>query len=400
MRKLKIIFIVLGLIILVTASYSFGFGAGKIGEYFRPTVGYIITNQEKGKPKELDFSLFWKVWDEVHQKYVGDINDEKLIQGAMNGILEGLDDPYSMVLKPEQSRELLDELSGSFGGIGVELVVRDHYLTVLAPLKDSPAERAGLKPKDVILKIDDKDATKMTFEEAVSAIRGKPGTKVKLTVMRQGLEAVQEFEIERIEITGTNVMFEIKDDVAILRIRQFGEDTADLLKKYAEEIKANKNIKGVVVDLRNNPGGYLDSAVDSSSIFIEDGIIVYEEHKDGKKIEYKAKGAATLGSYPLSILINEGSASASEIMAGAIKDYKKGTLIGKKTYGKGSVQELETIGNGLYLKITVAKWLTPNGQVINGEGIQPDIEVDLTDADIKADRDPQLDRAIREIKNK
>ncbi|MBU2595768.1 S41 family peptidase, partial [Patescibacteria group bacterium] len=396
MKKLKIVLVILGLLILVTASYSFGFGAGRIGDYFRPTVGYVLKNQDKGKPKEIDFSLFWKVWDAVHQKYVGEINDEKLVEGAINGMLEGLGDPYSMILKPEQSSELLNELSGTFGGIGVELVVRDGNLMVLAPLKDSPAEKAGLKPKDIILKIDDKDATKMAFDEAVAAIRGKPGTKVKLTILRQGLEAVKEFEIERAEISGTNVMFEVKDNIAILRIRQFGEDTTDLVKKYAEEIKADKNIKGVVVDLRNNPGGYLDSAVEVSSVFIEDGVIVYEEKKDGQRQEYKAEGRATLGSYHLAVLVNEGSASASEIMAGALKDYKKGPLIGKKTFGKGSVQELENIGGGLSLKITIAKWLTPNGTAINNEGIKPDIEVDLSDDDIKADRDPQLERAIEE----
>ncbi|MCX6811715.1 MAG: S41 family peptidase [Candidatus Berkelbacteria bacterium] len=396
-KGLKVFLVVLGCLILIVASYSFGYGAGRIGDYLHPTVGYKVINQDKGKPKEIDFSLFWKVWDVVHQKYVGEINDEKLVEGAINGILEGLGDPYSMILKPEQSSKLLDELSGTFGGIGVELVVRDGNLMVLAPLKDSPAEKAGLKPKDIILKIDDKDATKMTFDEAVAAIRGKPGTKVKLTVMRQGLEQVQEFNIERAEIKDTDVMYETKGDIGIIRIRQFGENTNELVRKHANEIKADKNIKGVIVDLRNNPGGYLDSAVEISSIFIEDGAIVYEEQKNGQKQEYKAKGAAVLGNYPLVVLVNEGSASASEIMAGAIQDYKKGTLVGKKTFGKGSVQELDTVGGGLSLKITIAKWLTPNGTAINGEGIKPDIEVDLTDDDIKADRDPQLDKAIEEL---
>lgn len=400
MKKLRIFLIILALLILITASYSFGYGAGAVGNYLRPTVGYVITNQDKGKPKEIDFSLFWQVWDQVHQKYVGEINDEELVRGAINGMIGGLGDPYSILMKPEESKGLLDELSGSFGGIGVELVVRNNYLTVLAPLKDSPADKAGLKPKDIILKIDDQDAVKMTFEEAVAAIRGKPGTKVKLTVMREGLEQVKDFEIERTEIAGTNVMLEVKDNIAILRIRQFGSDTTDLVKKYAEEIKADKNIKGVVIDLRNNPGGYLDSAVKVSSIFIEDGVIVYEEKKDGKKQEYKAEGRATLGSMPLVILVNEGSASAAEIMAGAIQDYKKGTLIGKKTFGKGSVQELENIGGGLSLKLTVAKWLTPLGRAINGEGIKPDIEINLTDDDIKADRDPQMEKAVEILNSK
>ncbi len=396
-KGLKVFFVALGCIILVVASYSFGYGAGKIGDYFHPTVGFKVINQDKGKPKDVDFSLFWKVWDEVHQKYVGDINDEQLVQGAINGMVGGLGDPYSLLLRPEQSSQLLDELSGAFGGIGVELVVRDGSLTVLAPLKDSPAEKAGLKPKDVILKIDDKDATKMTFEEAVAAIRGKPGTSVKLTVVRQGLDTFREFNIQRTEIKDTDVSYEKKGDVGIIRIRQFGENTNDLVRKYADQIKGDKSIKGVVVDLRSNPGGYLDSAVQVSSVFIEDGVIVYEEGKDGKKQEYKAEGRATLGSMPLVVLVNEGSASAAEIMAGAIQDYKKGPLVGKKTFGKGSVQELLTIGDDLSLKITIAKWLTPSGRAINGEGIKPDVEIDLTDEDIKADRDPQMDWAMKEI---
>lgn len=398
-KGLKIFLVVIVCLILIIASYSFGYGAGRVSDYFHPTSGFNIINKEQGKPKNIDFSLFWKVWDEVHQKYVGQIDDEKLVNGAINGMVAGLDDPYSIVLKPEESKGLLDELSGSFGGIGLELVVRDGYLTVVAPLKDSPAEKAGLKPKDIILKIDDKDATKMTFEEAIAAIRGKPGTKVKLTVMRGGLDSFKDFEIERTEIKDTNVMMEIRDNIAIIRIRQFGEDTTSLINKYAEQVKADKNIKGVIIDLRNNPGGYLESAVETTSVFVEDGVIVYEEKKNGDRTEYKAKGTATLGAYRLAVLVNEGSASASEIMAGAIQDYKKGTIIGKKTYGKGSVQELEDIGGGLALKITVAKWLTPNGRAINGEGIKPDIEVDLTDDDTKADRDPQLDRAIQEISN-
>jgi carboxyl-terminal processing protease len=399
-KGLKVFLVVIACLILVIASYSFGYGAGRIGNYLRPTVGYRLINQDKGQPKDVDFSLFWKVWDEIHQKYVGSINDEDLVNGAISGMVQGLGDPYSTILLPDQSNNLTEQLSGSFGGIGVELVVRDNNLMVVSTLKDSPAEKAGLRPKDVILKIDDKDASKMTFDEAVSAIRGKVGTNVKLMVMRQGLEAVQEFTIQREEIKDTDVSYETKGDVGIMRIRQFGDNTVDLVRKYADQIKGDKNIKGVVVDLRNNPGGYLESAVDVTSVFIEDGVIVYEEGKDGKKQEYKANGRATLGSIPLVVLVDEGTASAAEIMAGAIQDYKKGTLVGKKTFGKGSVQELETIGGGLSLKITVAKWLTPSGRAINGEGIKPDVEVNLTDDNIKNDQDPQLDKAIEIINNR
>jgi len=399
-KSLKIVLVVLVLIFIVFGSYSFGYGAGRLNNYFRPSAGFNVINKDKGQPKDVDFSLFWQAWDLVHQKFSGSIDDQKLLQNAISGMISGLGDPYSTLLAPEQSNSLIDQLSGSFGGIGVELVVRDNSLMVLTTLKDSPAEKAGLKPKDIILKIDDKDATSMTLDDAVAAIRGKPGTKVKLTIARQGLETIQNFEIERAQISNTDVTYEVKDSIAVITIRQFGEDTTGLVKKYAEEIKADKNIKGVIVDLRGNPGGYLESAVEVSSVFIEDGVIVYEESKDGKKTEHKAQGQAILGSTSLVLLVDEGSASASEIMAGAIQDYKKGTLVGKKTFGKGSVQELETIGNGLSIKITIAKWLTPLGRAINGEGIKPDVEVDLTSDNIKNDQDPQLDKAIEILNSK
>jgi carboxyl-terminal processing protease len=399
-KGLRIFLVCLGLIVLVFFSYSFGFGAGKVGDFFAPRFGYEIINKNKGKPVNLDFSLFWKVWDEVHQKYVGNIDDKKLMDGAIAGILEGLDDPYSMILNESESKGLTDELSGTFGGIGVEITVRDGNLMIVAPIKDSPADKAGVKAKDIILKIDDKGAKDLTFEQAVAAIRGEPGTKVRLTIMRQGLDSFKEFEITRSEIMSTSAAMEIKDNVAYIKLREFGMDTTNLLNKYASDIKNNNNIKGIVIDLRNNPGGYLETAVETTSLFIEDGVIVYEQDKNGDKKEYKAQGSAILGSYPLVVLVNEGSASASEIMAGALQDYKKGTIVGEKTFGKGSVQEFAEIGGGLSIKITVAKWLTPLGRAINGEGIKPDIEVGLTDEDIKADRDPQLDRAIQEVKNK
>lgn len=398
MKKAKPILIIIGLIIIVIASYSFGFGAGKVGEFFRPNVGFNLINRDQGKPKDLDFSKFWDVWSKIHEKYVGEINDEDLVNGAIAGMVSGLDDPYSALLLPKESQGLIEELSGTFGGVGIEITVRDGNLTVVAPLDDSPAEQAGVRAKDVILKIDDKEAANLTFEEAVQAIRGKPGTKVTLTILRQGLEGLKEIEIEREEIKVSSVEYEKKDNIAYLKLRQFGTDTTSLLQNYAKEIKKDSTIKGVVLDLRNNPGGFLDTAIEVASVFIEDGVIVYEESKSGAQKPYEAQGRAYLSGTPLVVLINEGSASGSEIVAGAIQDWGIGKLIGKTTFGKGSVQDLEDLGGGFALKITTAKWLTPNGRTINGEGIDPDIEVDLTDEDIKNDRDPQLDRAIEELK--
>lgn len=397
MKKFKLPLFIIGLIILVVISYSFGYGAGLLGDYLRPSTGYILTNKDADRPEELDFSLFWKTWDLVHEKYEGAIDDKALLEGAISGMVGGLDDPCSMILLPEISEGLLEDLSGSFGGVGVELNMRNGYLTVVSPLEGSPAQKAGLRPKDVILKIDDKETSEMTFDEAIKAIRGKPGTKVKMTVARQGADEFIEVEVTREEITYTNATYTIEDGIAYLRIRQFGEDVIETAKKFAQEVKKNKNIKGVIVDVRDNPGGYFDSSIEISSLFIEDGVIVSEKEKNDKETKYEAEGVAELASYPLIVLINEGSASASEIFAGAIQDYKKGKLIGKKTYGKGSVQSLEELGGGLVLKITIAKWLTPIGRAINGEGIAPDIEVDLSEDDIKADRDPQLDRAKEEL---
>lgn len=399
-KGLKIFLVVLTFILVIGASYTLGYGAGRVGEFFRPAISWNVINTDKNKPKDLDFSFFWDVWNKIHQKYVGTIDDQKLLEGAISGMIRGLGDPYSDILMPEQSKQLLDELSQSFGGVGVELVVRDGKLTVLSPLDGSPAEKVGLKPKDVIIEIDGKSTNEMTFDEAVFAIRGEPGTKVNLTIMREGLEQIKEFEITREEIKHTNVLCSNKDNVGIIRVRNFGDDTTDLVRKCADDFKNNSNIKGVVLDLRNNPGGYFDSAVEVASVFIEDGVIVTEEKKGDKKKEYEAVGQATLGSTPLVVLINEGSASASEIVAGALQDYKKGSIIGKKSFGKGSVQELEDLPLGLSLKLTVAKWLTPLGRAINGQGIAPDIEVDLTDEDETNFRDPQLERAIEEINKK
>jgi len=398
MKKFTIPLFIIGAIILIIIGYTFGYGAGIVGNYLNPSVGYILVNKDEGKPEELDFSLFWKTWDLVHEKYVGEIDDKALVEGAISGMVEGLSDPYSMVLLPEISEGLIEDLSGAFGGVGVELNMRSGYLTVVSPLEDSPAQKAGLRPKDIILKIDDKETKDMTFNEAIEAIRGEPGTKVNLTVARQGVDEFIEIEITREEIKYTNSTYSIENDIAYFRIRQFGEDVIETAKKFAEEVKQNKDIKGVIIDVRDNPGGYFDSSIEIASLFIEDGVIVYEEEKNDKKNQYEAEGVAELAGYPLIVLINEGSASASEIFAGAIQDYNRGTLIGKKTYGKGSVQSLEELGGGLILKITIAQWLTPKGKAINGEGIVPDIEVNLTDEDLQADRDPQLNRAKEELK--
>ena len=396
MKIFKKILLLIIFIFTLGLSYFFGYLHGHQNLKFYN--GYIpeLVSTDIGKPNNVDFSLFWDVWNKVEEKYPGKVDRKKLLYGAISGMLSGLDDPYSAFMEPGQSKNFLDELDGVFDGIGVEITMKDNQLTVVSPLKDSPAEKAGLKPDDVIFKIDGALASEMTLDEAVSKIRGKKGTSVTLTILR-GNDTFDVL-VKREQIRVESVQYEIKNNnIAYIKISQFGSDTEDLLDKAVSDI-LQKNPKGVILDLRNNPGGFLETSVFVSSLFIKDGVIVSEESKGGAKNNYDSTGDGRLKDYKLVVLINEGSASASEIVAGAIQDTGKGVLIGEKTYGKGSVQELESLKAGAYLRLTVAKWLTPKGRYINAEGIKPDIEVKITEKDIDSGKDPQLDKAIKELK--
>lgn len=360
--------------------------------------GYIptIQNKELGKPKDIDFSLFWEVWNKVEAEYPGQVDRKKLFYGAISGILTGLDDPYSVFMEPGESESFLQDLEGVFEGIGVEITVKDNQLTVVAPLKDSPAQKAGLRAADIIAKVDGERTDEMSLDEAVAKIRGPKGTDVVLTILRDS--EVFDVTVTRKEIKIESVQYEIKDDnIAYIRISQFGTDTEDLLNNAVSDIQI-KRPKAIILDLRDNPGGFLETAVNVASVFIKDGMIVQEEYKGGEKNEFESTGDGRLADFKLVVLINQGSASGAEIVAGAIQDRKRGVLIGEKTFGKGSVQEFEELKGGSYLRLTVAKWLTPSGRDINTEGISPDIEVELSQEDIDADRDPQLERALQEVK--
>ena len=359
--------------------------------------GYIpeIKNKELGKPRDLDFSLFWDVWNKVEEKYPGQVDRKKLFYGAISGILTGLDDPYSVFMEPGESESFLQDLEGVFEGIGVEITIKNNQLTVVAPLEDSPAAKAGLRPADIIAKVDGQNTSEMSLDEAVAKIRGRKGTKVVLTLQRGS--DVFDVDVTREEIKIESVKYEVKEDnIAYIKIYQFGTDTEDLLNKAISDIQTKKP-KGIILDLRDNPGGFLETAVNIASVFIKDGMIVQEESKGGAKNDFESTGDGRLADFKLVVLINGGSASGAEIVAGAIQDRERGILIGEKTFGKGSVQEFEGLEGGSYLRLTVAKWLTPKGRYINAEGILPDIEVGLSQEDIDADKDPQLERAIKEV---
>lgn len=360
----------------------------------RPTEGRLTE-------KTLDFNLFWRVWDTVKAKHISQTTDEgKLFYGALKGLVASLRDPYSIFLDPEESREFDKELSGSFEGIGAEIGVKQDKLVIIAPLPDSPAAKAGLTPGDYIVKINGGETAGLALDYAVSLIRGKKGTKLTLTILKNGDEETRDIEIVRDEIKVKSVTWEMKEGgIGYLKISQFADDTDSAFNKAVNSLLL-VGAKKIILDLRSNPGGYLGSSIEVAGYFVDQGPVVIEEFSDGSKKEYPADGQATLKDFPVVVLINEGSASAAEIVAGALQDYGLATLVGETTFGKGSVQDLETFDDGSSLKLTIAKWLTPKGRAIDEQGIEPDFKVELTKEDYDNDRDPQLAKAIEILKSK
>lgn len=353
--------------------------------------------------KDVNFKNFWKVWDIIKTKHIdrGQITDTQLYYGALKGVVDALDDPYTVFFNPETSKEFSDELQGKFEGIGAEIGLREERLTVIAPLSDSPAEKAGLKPLDRITAIDDQDTTGIALDEAVKLIRGDKGTTVTLSVIHQGQTEVKKITITRDTIKIKSVTYQNKDGYAYIKISNFNSDTNALfLEAVTELVKTSP--KGVILDLRNDPGGYLDMAVAIAGYWVERGqAVVKEEFNDAElNQDYNSSGLAQLKDYPTVVLVNGGSASASEIVAGALQDYGLATIIGTTTFGKGSVQELEKLSDGSSVKITIARWLTPQGRTIEKNGITPDLIVEMKEEDYEANKDPQLDQAIATLKAK
>jgi carboxyl-terminal processing protease len=409
-RKLfnKILFLFI-IIFLLSGSHYWGYKraekkySGVEAEKIIPINQAYIDNKLPGAENRVDFSLFWKVWDLVRQKHVNknSLDAQKMVYGAINGMLKATGDPYSYFFSPEESRSFSQDIEGSFEGIGAELGMKDNILTVIAPLEGSPAQKAGLMAGDKILKIDGKISADMSIDEAVNMVRGRKGTSVKLTILRTGEQETREITITRDVIEVKSVKLEFKNDnIAYIKLIKFGENTDREFNDVTNQI-ISKNAKGIILDLRNDPGGLLDKAVKIASKMIVKGkVVVTEEDSSGNKDNLRTVGGDKLSNIPTVVLINEGSASASEILAGALHDDQNITLIGKKSFGKGSVQELIKLSGNSSVKITVAKWLTPKGDYIMEKGISPDIEVDLTSDDYQNNRDPQLDKAMEIIKEK
>lgn len=355
-----------------------------IGYQTRPAVDIIeVTGkspQGNDTIKAVDFALFWDVWSRIEEKYVdkGKIDRDKLVFGAISGLVKALGDPYSEFLPPVETKQFQEDIKGAFGGIGAEIGIRKGVLTIISPLKDSPSEKAGLKAGDQVLQIDDMGTADLALNEAVAKIRGEIGTKVRLTILREGGSAPFEVTVTRDEIRIPIIKTEKKEDgIFVIQLFHFTENSGFEFRKAIQEFSASGS-KKLILDLRNNPGGYLVMAVDIASWFTEPGdIIAREKFADGTEEVYRSSGFRLLSNVPTVILTNQGSASASEIVAGALRDLKGIKLVGQKTFGKGSVQELINLDRGSSLKVTIAKWLTPNGNEINDKGLEPDVVVEI-----------------------
>lgn len=380
------------LLVSIVIAFVAGTRLQFVGDYFFSP----YTNKgNQALSANLDTAEAQRIYDILKKKYDGKLDAQKLEDGLKKGLVDAVGDPYTVYFNEKEASQFADDLNGTFTGIGAELGKRNDNLVVIAPVDGSPAQKAGLKAGDIIIKVDGNDATQWSVDEAVNKIRGDAGTDVTLTVVRDGRP--QDIVITRAEITVPSVTSEVINGVGYIKISRFSDDTATLAKQAATSFK-QQNVSGVVVDVRDNGGGLLESAVQVAGIWLNNKVVV-EERQGGRTTDALRTGNNTiLEGVPTVMLINGGSASASEILAGALHDHGAATLLGKKSFGKGSVQELIDLPSGGKLKVTVARWYTPNGKNIDKEGIKPDKEVDLTDADANAGKDPQKDTAINSLK--
>ncbi len=376
-------------------------GGVYIGNRNRPEIDKIIglSNKETQVATETDFSPFWKVWNTINEKYpkADKITDQNRVYGAISGLISSLDDSYSVFFNPEDAKAFEEEIAGNFTGIGMEVGIKDKILTVIAPLKDTPAYQANIKPGDKILKIDKTVTSGLDIEKAIKLIRGEKGTIVTLTIFREEEKEPMEIKITRDIINIPTLDTELRPDgIFVIKLYSFSANSANLFRNAIKSFAEAKTDK-LILDLRGNPGGYLDAAVDISSWFLSNGkTVVTEDYGDDKKPEiFRSKGYNVFNDkLKFVILIDGGSASASEIVAGAMQDHGRAKLVGNKSFGKGSVQEAIKVTPDTLLKITVAKWLTPNGNLIAEKGLTPDYLVEITQKDLGAKKDPQLEKAV------
>ena len=377
-----------------------------VGTYRQSDISKVlsVTNKETPTTITADFAPFWKAWNIINEKSpdASKLTDQNRVYGAISGLVGSLNDPYSVFFNPEDAKSFEDDIAGSFSGIGVEVGIKDKILTVIAPLKDSPGYKAGLKAGDKILKIDQTLTSDITIENAVRLIHGEKGTTVTLTIFRDGEKESREIKIVRDIINVPTVDTKLMPNgVFVITLNSFSANSAELFRNALQKFADAKTDK-LVLDLRGNPGGYLDSAVSMASWFLPNGKpVVIEDYGNNKKQNIYRSAGYNIFSKDLKfvILVDGGSASASEILAGAMQDYGLAKLVGTQSYGKGSVQEVVNITPDTILKITIAKWLTPKGTSISLKGLTPDYKVELTQKDADAKKDPQMDKAVELLTN-
>jgi carboxyl-terminal processing protease len=385
-------------ILFIILFFAFGIYVG--GSNYREIDKVLgVSGKETQVATQTDFSPFWKVWNTINEKYPtpGKTTDQEKVYGAISGLMGSLNDPYSVFFNPEETKSFEEEIAGNFDGIGMEVGMKDGVITVIAPLKDTPAYRANIKSGDKIFKIDKTTTTDLSIEEAIKLIRGPKGTMVTLTIYREGEKQPIEIKIVRDTINIPTLDTEIrKDGIFVIKLYSFSANSANLFRNAMKQFVASKNDK-LILDLRGNPGGYLDAAVDMASWFLKSGkVIVTEDYGNNKAPEiFRSKGYDIFtDKLKFVILIDGGSASASEILAGAMQDNNRAKLVGETSFGKGSVQQVIDITSDTILKITVAKWLTPNGNSISEKGLSPDYPVKITQKDLDAKIDPQMNKAV------
>lgn len=358
-----------------------------------------IENREPPPDISIDFRLFWDTWDLLNRQYIDKkaLEPAKLFYGAISGMVAAVGDPYTFFLPPDLQKSSKEDLNGSFEGVGIQLGFnKDKKLIVIAPLSGTPAQRAGIKPQDLIVKIDDQDTTNMSLPEAVKLIRGKKGTAVLLTIFREGEDETREVKLIRDHIIVKSVEVSFKQTpgkkIAILKLSRFGERTKEEWETAVSEIISNGS-QGVILDLRNNPGGFLEGAVFIASEFLDGGDVVLQENAQGEKVSFKVERVGKLTKIPMVVLLNKGSASASEIVAGALDDRDRAQLVGEKSFGKGTIQQAQDLEGNTGIHITVAKWLTPKGRWVNEtEGLEPDVKIEMDKENETLD--PQLQKAL------
>ncbi len=392
------------ILVLLAGAYYFGYQAGNKGFVFSPKEFKLVSQNDQ--PATVDYNLLWKAMDVVNQKYIDKpVDQQQVLYGAVAGAVASVGDPYTSFFPPKELQNFKTDLKGSFGGIGAEVGKKDGNIVIVAPLDDTPAKRAGLLAKDIIVAVDGQNTQGWSVEQAVSKIRGTKGTPVTLTIYREGKNKPFDVKIVRDDIKIKSVKWEYKEtevngqkrDVAVITISRFGDDTNGLFNQAVNDVLKH-DIVGIIVDLRNDPGGYLQTAVDVASAWVKSGELVVSEAKsDGTSEIFKASGNPRLAGLKTIVLVNGGSASAAEILAGALHDHNLAQLLGEKTFGKGSVQELVDLPGGSAVKVTVAKWITPGGKNLNKDGLDPDIEVKLTEEDITAGKDVQMESALTQF---